>query len=80
MGNAGLLPYTWFGAQQPVKDITPLPAPVPVSIATAKKVCLFQTRRENSLPASLGGPTRPYNEFYLAMKSWGGAMSSPGPR
>jgi hypothetical protein len=63
-----MLALPLFGAQQP-KD-GPLPAPMPVSIATAKKVFIANAPGY-SLPASLGGPTRPYNEFYAAMKSWG---------
>jgi hypothetical protein len=64
----GLLSDSLFGAQQP-KDVA-LPAPVPVSIATAKKVFIANAPGD-SLPASLGGPSRTYNEFYAAMKSWG---------
>jgi hypothetical protein len=43
---------------------------VPVSIATAKKVFIVNAPGD-ILPASLGGPSRTYNEFYAAMKSWG---------
>jgi hypothetical protein len=64
----GLLSHSLFGAQQP-KDVA-LPAPVPVPIATAKKVFIANAPGD-SLPASLGGPSRTYNEFYAAMKSWG---------
>jgi hypothetical protein len=64
----GLLSPSLFGAQQP-KGMAP-PAPVPVSIAAAKKVFIANAPG-NSLSASLGGPARPYNEFYAAMKSWG---------
>jgi hypothetical protein len=64
----GLLSHPLFGTQQP-KDVA-LPAPVPVSIATAKKVFIANAPGDN-LPASLGGPSRTYNEFYAAMKSWG---------
>ena len=64
----GLLSDSLFGAQQP-KDVA-LPAPVPVSIATAKKVFIANAPGD-SLPASLGGPSGAYNEFYAAMKSWG---------
>jgi len=64
----GLLSRSLFGAQQP-KEVA-LPAPVPASIATAKKVFIANAPGD-SLPASLGGPSRTYNEFYAAMKSWG---------
>ena len=44
--------------------------PVPISIETAQKVFVSNAPGD-SLPASLGGPARPYNEFYEAIKSWG---------
>jgi hypothetical protein len=54
----------------------PAPGPVPAQIAAAQKVFI-----SNAGGASLetvidetvfnGGPDRPYNEFYAAMKSWG---------
>jgi hypothetical protein len=46
------------------------PAPVPSSIAAAKKVFISNGPGTN-LPASFGGPDRTYNEFYAAMKGWG---------
>jgi hypothetical protein len=62
-----------LNAQQPKG---PAPAPVPAQIAAAQKVFI-----SNAGGASLetvidetvfnGGPDRPYNEFYAAMKSWG---------
>lgn len=64
----GLLSQPLFGAQQ-TKEVAPA-APVPVSIATAKRVFIANAPG-NSLAASLGGPSRAYNEFYAAMKSWG---------
>ena len=51
------------------KDAAP-PAPVPSSIAAAKKVFISNAPGSN-LPASFGGPDRTYNEFYAAMKGWG---------
>ena len=62
----------------------PAPGPVPAQIAAAQKVFI-----SNAGGASLetvidetvfnGGPDRPYNEFYAAMKSWGryDLVSSP---
>lgn len=57
-----------FGKQQP-KDSS-LIAPVPGPIATAQKI-FVSNAPSDSLPASLGGPARPYQEFYAALKSWG---------
>jgi hypothetical protein len=62
----------------------PAPGPVPAQIVAAQKVFI-----SNAGGASLetvidetvfnGGPDRPYNEFYAAMKSWGryDLVSSP---
>jgi hypothetical protein len=52
--SIGLLSNPLFGAQQP-KDVA-LPAPVPVSIATAKRVFIANAPGDG-LPASLGGPS-----------------------
>ncbi len=68
-------------AQQPKETA---PAPVPAQIAAAQKVFI-----SNAGGASLqtvidetvfnGGPDRPYNEFYAAIKNWGRyeVVSSP---
>jgi len=64
----GLLSLPVFGTQQP-KD-SPVAAPVPIEIETAQKVFISNAPGD-SLPASLGGPARPYNEFYQAIKNWG---------
>ncbi|MFZ0998702.1 MAG: hypothetical protein WAO17_10915 [Candidatus Sulfotelmatobacter sp.] len=60
------------------------PAPVPAQIGAAQKVFI-----SNAGGASLetvidetvfnGGPDRPYNEFYAAMKSWGRFEVVPSP-
>lgn len=54
----------------------PAPAPVPAQIAAAQKVFVSNAGGA-SLEAVIdetvfnGGPDRPYNQFYAAMKSWG---------
>ena len=62
----------------------PAPGPVPAQIAAAQKVFISNAGGE-SLETVIdqtvfnGGPDRPYNEFYAAMKSWGrfDIVSSP---
>lgn len=62
-----------LSAQQPKG---PSPAPVPAQIGAAQKVFISNAGGE-SLETVIdetvfnGGPDRPYNEFYAAMKSWG---------
>jgi hypothetical protein len=60
------------GAQQQKKP--PNPAPIPAPILTAKKVFIAngggdESRNEGT--SYSGGPSRVYNEFYTAMKTWG---------
>ena len=70
-----------LNAQQPKG---PAPAPVPAQIVAAQKVFISNAGGE-SLETVIdetvfnGGPDRPYNEFYAAMKSWGRCelVSSP---
>jgi hypothetical protein len=70
-----------LSAQQPKG---PAPAPVPAQIVAAQKVFISNAGGE-SLETVIdetvfnGGPDRPYNEFYAAMKSWGRCelVSSP---
>ncbi len=64
----GLLSLPVFGKQQP-KESSPS-APIPTPIATAQKIFVANAPGD-SLPASLGGSARPYQEFYAALKSWG---------
>jgi len=54
----------------------PAPAPVPDQIARAQKVFIANAGGESfetviDQTVFNGGPDRPYNEFYDAMKSWG---------
>jgi hypothetical protein len=57
-------------AQSKGAAVAMVAAPVPLEIATAKKAFIANSPGFNA-PASLGGPSRAYNEFYAAMKSWG---------
>lgn len=61
-------------AQQSTKP--PVAAPVPSQIAAAQKVFISNAGGEsfeNVIDATVfnGGPDRPYNEFYAALKDWG---------
>ena len=50
------------------------PAPVPVQITSAKKVFLSNAGVEGNYihpDIFAGGPNRPYNQFYAAVKDWG---------
>jgi hypothetical protein len=75
----GLLPL--LSAQ---KSKEPAPAPVPPQIAAARKVFISNAGGE-SFEAVIdqtvfnGGPDRPYNQFYAAVKDWGRCeiVSSP---
>ncbi len=54
----------------------PAPAPVPPQIGLAKKVFISNAGGESfetvvDQIVFNGGPDRPYNEFYAAMKDWG---------
>jgi len=71
IGSLGLVPG--LSAQQ-AKG--PTPAPVPGQIAAAKKVFIsnaggegFETVIDQTVFD--GGPDRPYNQFYAAVKDWG---------
>lgn len=62
----------------------PAPAPVPVQIATAQRAFVSNAGGEsfeNVIDQTVfdGGPDRPYNQFYAAMKNWGryNLVSSP---
>lgn len=54
----------------------PLPAPVPMQIGAAQKVFISNAGGESfetiiNQTVFDGGPDRPYNQFYAAMKKWG---------
>lgn len=54
----------------------PPPAPVPPQIAAAKKIFISNAGGESfetvfDQVVFNGGPDRPYNQFYAAMKTWG---------
>jgi hypothetical protein len=58
------------------KDKSPDPAPIPVQITAAQKVFIANAGGESfetvfSQTVFDGGPDRPYNQFYAAMKTWG---------
>jgi hypothetical protein len=62
-----------LSAQQPKG---PAPAPVPPQIAAAQKVFISNAGGESfetviDQTVFNGGPDRPYNQFYPAMKDWG---------
>jgi hypothetical protein len=64
---------TVLNAQQPKG---PVPAPVPVQIVAAQKVFISNAGGESfetiiNQTVFNGGPDRPYNQFYAAMKDWG---------
>lgn len=69
---AGVSTITTYAQQSPD---TPA-APVPVQIASARKVFISNAGQESSFRAVhdqwySGGPNRTYNQFYAAMKDWG---------
>lgn len=58
------------------KSKEPIPAPVPSQIGFAQKVFVSNAGGESfetviNETVFNGGPDRPYNEFYAAMKNWG---------
>jgi hypothetical protein len=66
-----LAPIQVWGAQAPKVAVT---GPVPAQIVNAKKVFISNVGGGCSpfgQSEFSGGPDRPYNEFYAAMKSWG---------
>jgi hypothetical protein len=76
LGIALLASIQGFGVAQQSKIPPSTPAPVPAQIAAAQKVFISNAGGA-SLEAVIdetvfnGGPDRPYDEFYAAMKSWG---------
>jgi hypothetical protein len=62
----------------------PAPAPVPAQIAAAQKVFISNAGGESfesviDQTVFSGGPDRPYNQFYAAMKGWGRYELVPSP-
>jgi hypothetical protein len=58
------------------------PAPVPAQIHAAKKVFIANAggdERSYEWPNFSGGPDRAYNQFYAAIKSWGGFELAAAP-
>jgi hypothetical protein len=72
-----------LSAQQS-KNPLPVAAPVPPQIAAAQRVFISNAGGESfenvidSLPFN-GGPDRPYNQLYAAMKTWGRYELVPSP-
>jgi hypothetical protein len=69
---------------QKSKEPPPAPAPVPAQIAAARKVFISNAGGESfetviDQIVFNGGPDRPYNQFYAAVKDWGRCeiVSSP---
>lgn len=63
--------------------VVPL-APVPIQIATAKKAFISNVGGESfetvfDQAVFNGGPDRPYNQFYAAMRGWGHYELVPSP-
>jgi len=77
----GLLPIS---TAQSKGSAPVIPAPVPAQIAAAQKVFISNAGGESfesviDETVFSGGPDRPYNQFYAAMKGWGRCelVSSP---
>ncbi len=68
-----ILELAWSASAQRSKG--PAPAPIPPQIGTAKKIFISNAGGESFemiLQQAVfdGGPDRPYNQFYAAMKDW----------
>jgi hypothetical protein len=69
-----ILQFVTVSNAQPSKG--PAPAPVPVQIGAGQKVFISNAGGESfetiiNQTVFNGGPDRPYNQFYAAMKDWG---------
>ena len=67
---ATLLSSSLLNAQQQAAP----PAPVPSQIVTARKIFVSNTSADGTSAGyfwKIGGPTRPFDEFYAKMKNWG---------
>jgi len=62
--------FSQDATDKPAAVAAPAPAPFPAQIAGGKRV--FIANHEPDLATAYnGGPERPYDSFYAAMKSWG---------
>jgi hypothetical protein len=72
-----ILAFTALAPAQKSKVSPPIaPAPVPPQIASAQRIFIANAGGESfetvfDQVVFNGGPDRPYNQFYVAMKSWG---------
>ena len=77
-----ILEFALSGSAQRTKG--PAPAPIPPQIGAAQKVFISNAGGESFemiLQQTVfdGGPDRPYNQFYAAMKDWGRYELVPAP-
>ncbi len=77
-----ILEFVLSAAAQRTKG--PAPAPIPPQIGAARKVFISNAGGESFemiLQQTVfdGGPDRPYNQFYAAMKDWGRYELVPAP-
>ena len=79
-----LAALTSVPAAYPQKAQAPAPAPVPPQITAARSVFISNAGGESldtvtDQTVFNGGPDRPYNEFYAAMKAWGRYQLATSP-
>jgi hypothetical protein len=74
----------WLPALNAQQPKPPAPAPVPGQISAAQKIFISNAGGESfetvfDQKVFNGGPDRPYNQFYAAMKGWGRYEVVPSP-